>query len=96
MSNIDEFNDDDFAAELHDWVEYLSNTVAGIIHNDKTGRWPNGRRIYTSKVVEFIVDGEGNKVGVETRNNLYKLIQDPYHNNRLKDVALKTNVRCIL
>ena len=96
MKNISEYKDEDFDAELYEWEPHYHSNITGILHNDRTGRWKNGTRIYTSSVKHLIEDDEGNTVGVQTRNTLYRLISTPYPEDKENDVGLKTNVGCIL
>lgn len=57
-------------ADLYSWQFYdspIGKRLRGIIKNDKTSRWPDGRRVFTSPIVSMA------GLTVRTENTVYHL-----------------------
>lgn len=83
-----------YDAELYQYNEV--GTVAwGMIHNDQSGRWKNGTVIRTSSIRDRFTDDDGNVVGIQTRNTVYRVTTEKYETAD-KTISTKTNIGCIL
>lgn len=62
-------------ADLINVFEY-GNTVVANVQDDKRERFPDGAQIRTSTVRKLIYDTNDNLVGIQTRNTLYRVLDN--------------------